>query len=173
MANPDNFNWLVKARASNQEALLRLYRLAKGNSEKLQCDEMGRSLFTLLIGAGFSLWRAAFLGDALREWTRIIGDATQLLERLIRDNAVAYPQDRETREWMAGYYLNNAQWRLLIAWRQLKLHGHRGSMPVALRRVKKYEDRGMEQESPIELWDTSHAALGELLGVLEQRLRLS
>lgn len=173
MANPDNFNWLVQARASNQEALLRLYRLAKGNSEKLQCDEMGRSLFTLLVGAGFSLWRAAFLSDAHREWARIIGDATQLLERLVRDNAVAYIQDRETREWMAGYYLNNAQWRLLIAWKQLKLQGHRGSMPVALRRVKRYEDRGVEQELPIELWNTSHGALRELMGVLEQRLRRS
>ena len=61
MAKLDNFNWLVKARASNQEALLRLYRLGKENSEKLQSDEVGRSLFTLLIGAGFSLWRAAFL----------------------------------------------------------------------------------------------------------------
>jgi hypothetical protein len=170
MAKLDNFNWLVKARASNQEALLRLYRLAKDNPEKLQSDEMGRSLFTLLIGAGFSLWRAAFLSDARREWTRIVEDATQLLERLVRDNAVAYPQDRETREWMAGYYLNNAQWRLLIAWKQLKCQGHRGSMPVALRRVKKYEDRGAEQELPIELWNTSHAAFRELLNVLEKRL---
>lgn len=173
MAKLDNFNWLVKARASNQEALLRLYRLAKDNSEKLQSNEMGRSLFTLLIGAGFSLWRAAFLSDARREWTRILEDATQLLERLVRDNAVAYPQDRETREWMAGYYLNNAQWRLLIAWKQLKRQGHRGSMPVALRRVKKYEDRGAEQESPIELWNTSYAALRELLNVLEKRLHRS
>ena len=68
---------------------------------------------------------------------------------------------------------NNAQWRLLIAWKQLKRQGHRGSMPVALQRVKKYEARGAEKELPIELWNTSHAALHELLDLLEKRLRLN
>jgi hypothetical protein len=171
VAESDNFRWLVKARASNQKSLLRLYRLAKGNSEKLHCDAMGRTLLTLLIGAGFSLWRAAFLTDTRRKWPMIIDDATRLLERLVRDNAVAYPQDRETREWMAGYYLNNAQWRLLVAWKQLKHQGYRGGMPVALRKVKKFEDRGAEQELPIELWDAAHTALRELSDLLEQRLR--
>ena len=74
MAKLDNFNWLVKARASNQEALLRLYRLAKDNPEKLQSEEMGRSLFPLFIGAGFSLWRAAFLsalGESGQEYLRM------------------------------------------------------------------------------------------------------
>ena len=131
MTESDNFTWLVKARASNQEVLLRLYRFAKDNSEELQSNATARSVFTLLVGAGFSLWRAAFLGDATRKWSSIIADATKLLERLVRDNAVAYPQDREMREWMAGYYLNNALWRLLMAWQQLEKQEHKGPEGVS------------------------------------------
>ena len=171
MTESDNFTWLVKARASNQQVLLRLYRFAKDNFEMLQCNAMWRSVFALLVGAGFSLWRAAFLGDATRQWSMIISDATKLLERLVRDNTVAYPQDRDTREWMAGYYLNNAAWRLLMAWRDVEREGYEGPMPGALLRLKDLEDRGSEEESPIELWDISHGALLEVLDVLESKFR--
>ena len=119
---PDNFGWLIKARVLNQEVLLRLYRFAKA-PDKPQSDEISRSVFALLVGAGFSLWRAAFLGDATREPSKITEDAIKLLERLVRDNAVNYPQDRETREWMAGYYIKNAIWRLLMAWQFLEKEG--------------------------------------------------
>ena len=170
MPESDNFEWLIKARSLNQEALLRLYRFAKDKSEELRCDAIGRSVFALLTGAGFSLWRGAFLSDATRRWSMITADGTKLLERLVRDNAVAYPQDRETREWMAGYYLNNAQWRLLLAWRELEREGYQGQVPDVLLRLKHFEDRGTEEEPPMELWDASHAALLELFDLLEKRV---
>jgi len=170
VSRSDNFDWLVKARASNQEVLLRLHRFAKENSERLQCDPTGRSVFALLVGASFSLWRAAFLSDASRKWSTTINDATVLLERLVRDNAVAYPQDRETREWMSGYYLNSAQWRLLIAWRYLDRDGTAGPMPEALSQLKEIEEESAEQEPPIVLWEKSDGALRELLEIMQARL---
>src|SRR5437016_13329702 len=108
MPESHNFGWLIKARSSNQEALLSLFRFAKENSRWLQRDGVGRSVFALVVGAGFSLWRAAPLSNARRRWSLIIADGTSLLDRLIRDNAVAYQQESERREWVAGYYINNA-----------------------------------------------------------------
>ncbi len=134
MPQSDNFAWLIKARAVNQETLLRLYRFANQNSQELRDKPMARAVFVLLVGAGFSLWRAAFLSDAIRSWPQIIQDATKLLKRLVGDNAVAYPQDRETREWMAGYYLNNARWRLLLAWEELRKHRATLTAPISLMR---------------------------------------
>jgi hypothetical protein len=36
------------------------------------------------------------------------------LNQLIRDNAVAYTQERNAREWSVGYYLNDAYLRLRL-----------------------------------------------------------
>ena len=166
LPEPDNFTWLIEARALNQELLLRLYRFARKSNE-LEHNAIIRSVFSLLVGAAFSLWRAAFLGDATRQSPKITEHATKLLERLIRDNAVAYQQDRDTREWMAGYYINNAIWRLLMAWHYIEKEEHHTPMPQALLRLKDFEDRGSEQESPIELWNTSHEAITALLDNLD------
>ena len=162
---PDNFTWLVKARTLNQEVLLRLYRFAKTSRE--QRNPISRSVFPLLVGAGFSLWRAAFLGDATRESPKITEHATKLLERLIRDNAVGYQQDRDMREWMGGYYTNNAIWRLLMAWTYIEKQEDHQPMPHALLRLKDFEDRGSEQESIMELWNYSHEAITALLDTLD------
>jgi hypothetical protein len=65
VAESDNFDWLVPARGSNQQLLLRLYRFAKEHEDALCRDATGRSVFGFLVGASFSLWRAAFLSSDL------------------------------------------------------------------------------------------------------------
>jgi hypothetical protein len=161
----DNFTWLIKARTSNQEALLRLYRLNITDKS----NPVSQQTYTLLVGAAFSLWRAAFLSDATRKAHNITEDATKLVKRLIQDNAVAYPQDRDTREWMVGYYINNAIWRLLIAWKFIKKEQDNEPMPQALLSLKDFNERGAENESPVDLWNSSHEALSEILHILESR----
>jgi hypothetical protein len=113
----ENFEWLVKARCENQSQLLRLYRFSEtGKNEKLlQEDSKKQDLFALLVGAAFSLWRAAFLSDTTRQWPATSSAAKELLKILLEDNAVPYGKDRSTKEWMGGYYLNNAVFRLLEA----------------------------------------------------------
>ena len=161
----DNFTWLIQARTSNQETLLRLYRLNITDKS----NPVSQQTYTLLVGAAFSLWRAAFLSDATRKSHNITEDATKLVKRLIQDNAVAYPQDRDTREWMVGYYINNAIWRLLIAWKFIKKEQDDEPMPQALLRLKDFDERGAENESPVDLWNSSHAALSAILHILESR----
>ncbi len=170
MTGSDNFDWLIRARASNQQILLRLYRFGKEHEDQLKDDATDRSVFALLVGASFSLWRAAFLTDASRQWPTIMEDATKLLERLVRDNAVAYPQDRETRQWMAGYYLNNAQWRLLEAWRYLRSRHSSQAVPAAVTRLQQIEDVATEREKPSVLWEASESALLEMLEIMTRKL---
>jgi hypothetical protein len=70
----NNFTWLIKARTSNQEALLRLYRLNITHKS----NAVSQQIYTLRVGAAFSLWRAAFLSDATRKSHNITEDATKL-----------------------------------------------------------------------------------------------
>jgi hypothetical protein len=104
--------WLLGARAKNQQLLLRLYKFGKENKDKLEHDQDRQELFAFLVGAAYSLWRAAFLSDTTRTWETTFKDSMTLLEALIEDNSVAYSKERQTREWMGGYYINNAMFRL-------------------------------------------------------------
>jgi len=91
-ASPKNeiefYDWLVKARCQNQEALLNIYKLQKCNKcdEKTPDLEIGR-----LTGAAFSLWRAAPLMKHRNDRDEIDG-RRKLLELLIKDNAINYTQ---------------------------------------------------------------------------------
>ena len=165
---PDNFDWLIRARALNQEVLLRLYRISEVQNRG-EWTDTSRDCFALLVGAAFSLWRAAFLTDAQRDSSKITEDAIKLLKRLIADNAVAYPQDRDTREWMGGYYINNAIWRVRLAWQSMAKDGNGDAMPEVLRKLKHFDERGALQEKPVDLWNLSHEALIALIEALEKR----
>jgi hypothetical protein len=114
-SNSKDYEWLLEARAKNQRLILRLYDFGRTNGEVLQRDPNRQDLFAFLVGAVFSLWRAAFLSDTIRAWPETFKGANDLLKTLIEDNAVTYPTDRKTKEWMGGYYLNNAAFRLFEA----------------------------------------------------------
>jgi hypothetical protein len=107
-----HLRWVVGARAKNQRRLYDLLRYGRTHCDAIECDDDRQTVFTLLVGAGFSLWRAAPLSEVERSNAKIAEAANQLLDRLVRDNSIGYPQDQDTREWMGGYYVNNAKWRL-------------------------------------------------------------
>ena len=44
--------------------------------------------------------------------TSMADHADTFLETVIQDNAIAYTQERNSREWTFGYYLNNAAMRM-------------------------------------------------------------
>lgn len=169
MPNSDHFAWLVRARAENQQALLQLHEFGHQNVEALHCDVTSRSVFTLLVGTAFSLWRAAFLSDLKWTWSAIIGDANKLLERLVQDNAVAYPQDRDTREWMGRYYLNNAKWRLIRARDKLKAGGL-DIAPEVVQQFQELDQIDIEQEQPAACWDKFHRAFEDLFKLLKKQM---
>lgn len=109
----DDYAWLVERRSQIQSFLFKLYTHAETKAVKL--EHPWDSVFDLLIGAAFSLWRAAFLIVRERNPELVRDHAKHFLELLVRDNAIAYTQDRQTHAWTVGYYLNNAYFRLMFA----------------------------------------------------------
>jgi hypothetical protein len=104
-----DMQWLVKSRSEVQDLLLALWTIAKDgclrtSSQKLQ--------FELLIATCFALWRSVFLAHGERTSSSINEHATKFLETLVRDNAIAYSQDRDSKAWTFGYYINDAYFRL-------------------------------------------------------------
>ncbi len=102
--------WLVERRSQIQKFLLELYEFDQELAPEER--EAYHPVFGLLAGAGFSLWRAVFLSVKQRTMRETINDASRLLKILIETNAIGFPQDRETEQWMVGYYDNNAIFRL-------------------------------------------------------------
>lgn len=172
MNEVDHFKWLVDARRDNQALLLRLYRFGQSVPD-LKDDKIGRQLYAYLVGAGFSLWRAAFLSDSTREWADILqGDhsAVKLLEKVLRDNAINYPQDRDTRDWMGGYYLNSARLRLVRARQRLRDLVPRSSDLPRLRLLDQLDADGIEGRNATECWQILHDAAVETIDELEKAL---
>lgn len=76
-------------------------------------------------GAAFSLWRAVFLlaekelrsefrdenGDAVSKG-RVQAAARAFLHQVVKTNAINFPDDMRNAPWTAGYYINNAIYRV-------------------------------------------------------------
>src|SRR6266446_3448211 len=102
--------WLVPSRSNIQNLLLEMQVFLQEHREAIDADPDARSVFALLIGTAFSLWRAVFLADSARDWKSILDDADRFLDTLIRDNTILYRDDKNA--WSVGYYLNNGRYRL-------------------------------------------------------------
>lgn len=155
-----NYELLIERRRKNQDSLANLLiSVSKKKADQNWKSEDHKRLFAYLVGSAYSLWRAAFLTDAKRKWAEILEDAEKLLLRLIRDNAVAYPQERETREWMSGYYLNNARFRLLRANELLnKLLPNRKD-PIPIKNLLGLNKKGTTNQVPPLTWEVLQNAL--------------
>lgn len=165
----DHFDWLLRARAESQQLLLRLLRLGTDRATMLEQDQGHAFIFALLVGAAFSLWRAAFLSDVGRHWPEITADANKLLAKLIVDNTINYPQDRDTKQWMGGYYLNNTRFRLMRAADRLRSDS---AAEAALQEVEKLDEAGISAREPKEEWDLLRGALSQLISAFQRRIDL-
>ena len=162
MSDPQGLAWLVERRSQIQAFLLRLHGFLEANPTQLTLE---KSLaLQLLLGAGFSLWRAVFLADRGRNLERVDVDAKEFLRLLIKDNAINYAQDDKTRAWTVGYYINNAYFRLHLTYERLSLTTSLAQSVAAFLT----EQRGAATASDaIEPWDKAYAAAMEIL----ERLR--
>lgn len=152
--------WLLRARAENQDILLRLFEFGQNNKEVLEHDREKQELFTFLVGTAFSLWRAAFLSRTDRTWEKMYKGANDFLETVINDNAVGYSTDVKTREWMGGYYLNNAQFRLLELRSTFKHLAPDSQNNPALIALDHLNPSGIEcNERSTKIWDVLNEAL--------------
>lgn len=108
-----DLEWAVNARCQIQGELLRLYKFVAASRKELEKREEWRRAYERLVGASFSLWRAAFLCSVNRSPLLVFEDTIRFLERLLETNAIAFTQDFDMRGWSAGHYINNAKARLI------------------------------------------------------------
>lgn len=109
--NLEHMAWAIEQRAEIQRTLLALYEFV--HSYKLDALKIEDTyLLDNLIGAAFSLWRAAFLADTLRQQDAIRESQEKFLEKVITDNSITFNDDKLNRHWTVEYYLENAKLRL-------------------------------------------------------------
>jgi hypothetical protein len=65
-----------------------------------------------LASVAFSLWRAAFLADKSSRRSDVFAKAKAFLARVVEDNAIGFPQDKQMRDWTFNYYSRAAQYSL-------------------------------------------------------------
>jgi hypothetical protein len=168
MDDRPDFRWLVDRRSQVQLALVELHGLIARPEQQVQLlsDLDATRAHGLLMGAGFSLWRAAFLSHGSRDRADVLRHAESFLSTLLADNAINYPQDRDTKNWSSGYYLNNARFRLVKAYSVLHVDGTGPFQELA-----DLDRRGIEAFDSKRSWDILSAALSELCGRLVDRSR--
>jgi len=97
--------WAIEQRAEIQRTLLALLRFARAHPSFAMEEKY---LFDHLVGAAFSLWRAAFLAQAIREDSNIHESQEKFLEKIISDNMITFGDDKLNRHWTVGYYLDGS-----------------------------------------------------------------
>jgi hypothetical protein len=105
--DPTYLEWLINSRMKNQIACLKLFNAFEQFPEQAKSKEFRDHSYNL-VAVGFSLWRAAFLADKTGARESVFEDARAFLAQLLTNNAINYPQDRQTREWTFNYYMINA-----------------------------------------------------------------
>lgn len=105
-----DLSWLVPRRSKIQQITLEIYKFNSSLDDKER--ERLWPVLGYLVGIAFSLWRAVFLSLPVRKPSEVYQQADHLLGILLETNAVGFPQDQLTLQWMAGYYNNNAILRL-------------------------------------------------------------
>jgi len=95
-----------------QSILFSLLIFVSDKRSKLKNNHDHNTIFQLLVGTGFSLWRAVFLADQRLQDTTSLSAAEKFLVKVVSDNTITYPQEKETRQWTAGFYIGHIQYRL-------------------------------------------------------------
>lgn len=105
-----DLNWIVPMRSKIQKIMLEIHNF----NGSLKSQERAKlwPVLGYLIGIAFSLWRAVFLSLPERKLSEVYEHAEDILHTLLETNAVGFPQDKATQQWMADYYNNNAILRL-------------------------------------------------------------
>lgn len=158
--------WLVHSRSSNQAVSLELYQIIRENSDKIKTSADAQDIAQGLTAVCFSLWRAVFLSDVTGDRNAVVADAEEFLGNLIRHNMVAYPQDRNTREWTFIYYVRNAFYRLDAL---AKSYPAVLSFDEAPRMAESHDDANVLTVEG--LWNYHHEILGKTVKAFDKWLR--
>lgn len=108
----EHLTWLLDCRSANMQASKSLFLIIKTYSDAITSNPRLQEIAQELTGVVFSLWRSVFLSDLTGEIADHVADLEEFLGNLISNNTIAYPQDKNTKEFTFRYYLQNAQLRL-------------------------------------------------------------
>jgi hypothetical protein len=164
-SNPDvkHLAWAIEQRAEIQRTLLALYEYGTTFGPE-GSDRFKLTLFSDLVGAAFSLWRAVFLADQSRDFGEVHEKATDFLRRVVTTNAITFGDDKANSAWSVGYYLDNAKLRLDNARKYTEENRPAASLADVepLLGTVGYHDVPMTQHE----WEAAHTALRMMFHVL-------
>jgi hypothetical protein len=106
--------WAIDHRAKIQHTMLALLELVR-ETEVSHAEWVKPNLMDHLIAASFSLWRAVFLAEKVREIPSIQKAQEAFLVKVISTNAITFGDDLQTSAWTVSYYLEAAKLRIAAA----------------------------------------------------------
>jgi hypothetical protein len=106
--------WAIDQRAKIQHTMLALLELVR-EIEVNHAEWIKPKLMDHLIAAAFSLWRAVFLAEKVREIPTIQKAQEDFLAKVISTNAIAFGDDLQNSAWTVSYYLEAAKLRISAA----------------------------------------------------------
>ncbi|MCE9552920.1 MAG: hypothetical protein K8T91_06030 [Planctomycetes bacterium] len=173
-----HLEWAVGARNRIQRILLEIHKIGGERPQDTIKDIELVRVYSQLVGAGFSLWRAAFLTDVddKNPLTESLSHASDLLNKLLTDNTVTFQQDRATRNWMCGYYLNSAVVRLKMASEKLGELAKRLAERFAIQmnsEVAEALTTSRQSATANDVWDKVAEALEKTVDIFNRCLELS
>lgn len=95
----DFINFLVPKRSEIQEALRQLYFMSD-DAKNSGTNSTELEIHGLMVGVGFSLWRAVFTTHRPLDRASNLQSSKQFLSNLIATNAVGFPQEQNS--WVYG-----------------------------------------------------------------------
>ena len=109
LLDTEHGEWLVKHRAATQKTSAKLYKLLR----EYEVEIVGMGYTTqALIGVSFSLWRSAFLSDKTGAPEDTYEGGVKFMSEMLQNNAIAYNQERNSKDFTFNYYATNARLRL-------------------------------------------------------------
>ncbi|HEV3211304.1 MAG TPA: hypothetical protein VGY91_13670 [Chthoniobacterales bacterium] len=125
---------LTTWRNGAQISLFTLLRLITEKQTKIEENKELSEIFQLLTGIAFSFWRAVFLAEFTLETSKATKDAKDFLTKVVRDNSIAYADERQNQRWTAGFYASHIQYRM---YHLQQTYGHR----LRLKELKDFRNK--------------------------------
>lgn len=156
---------LVTSRAAIQKTCLDLYQFGDRELEPPRSH-----VLQLLVGAAFSLWRAVFLPNEKRDETLIHKTSRDFLRVVIETNNISFTTDQTYRAWVFGYYLNNALFRLDLAYDKLTNAGTLKIRANVRECLDRQRQEGQHETFKMKDWNLALDATEDLLTALKKDL---
>jgi len=108
----DPIQWQINRRFRIQNLLFDIHKFISANSRLPKAHDDHWHAITRIVHAAFSLWRSAFLTDVKRKRAQFYKDMVELIDKVLKHNAISFADDHRMCELSVDYYNYNARYRL-------------------------------------------------------------